>query len=144
MFYKQKSIVQQLSLQIKSIKQFSTINFPSTSFRASSYNFFTSSFSFGCSHYYRDYIFPYFPRLPPPLSQPPPYRQLRARRALSLFHNFRLRTTALSLQTLYSDSALLILNRTLLNSDNIITPFCLSTDNILPNNIFLGLVSAHP
>ena len=47
------------------------------------------------------------------------YRQLRARRALSLFNDAPLRTTRrLSLCTLYSISPLLVLNGTSLNIDN--------------------------
>ena len=47
------------------------------------------------------------------------YCQLRARRALSLFNNVALRTRrVLSLYNVYGDSALLVLNGTLLNSIN--------------------------
>ena len=47
------------------------------------------------------------------------YRKLRARRALTLFKDVPLRTTrALSLYKVYGDSALLVLNRTPLNSFN--------------------------
>ena len=49
------------------------------------------------------------------------YHQLRARRVLTLFNDVSLRTRrALSPQTLYSDSALLVLNGTSLNSINIL------------------------
>ena len=47
------------------------------------------------------------------------YRQLKARRALSLFKDVLLRTRrALLPRTLYSDSTLLVLNRTSLNIDS--------------------------
>ena len=47
------------------------------------------------------------------------YCRLRARRALTLFNNIPLRTRrALSPQTLYSDSPLLVLNGTSLNNIN--------------------------
>ena len=47
------------------------------------------------------------------------YRQLRARRALSIFKDVPLRTRrALSLYKAYGNSALLVLNGTSLNSDN--------------------------
>ena len=47
------------------------------------------------------------------------YRQLRARRVLSLFKNVALRTRrALLLYNVYGDSALLVLNGTSLNINN--------------------------
>ena len=52
------------------------------------------------------------------------YCQLRARRALSLLHDVPLRTRrALSLCKVYGDSALLVLNGTLLNSVNALLAF---------------------
>ena len=57
------------------------------------------------------------------------YRQLRVRRALSIFKDVLLRTRrALVLYNVYGDSALLVLNRTSLNL--VIAPFWLSTDNM--------------
>ena len=54
-----------------------------------------------------------------PAAVTPSYRQLRARRALLLLKDVPLRTRrALSPQTLYSNSALLVLNRTSLNIDS--------------------------
>ena len=47
------------------------------------------------------------------------YRQLRARRVLSIFKDVPLRTRrALSLYNVYGDNALLVLSRTSLNSDS--------------------------
>ena len=59
------------------------------------------------------------------------YRQLRARRAISIFKDVPLRTRrALSLYKVYGNSALLVLNRTSLNI--IVTaPFWLSPDDVI-------------
>ena len=46
------------------------------------------------------------------------FRQLRARRALSLFNDVLRTRRVLSLYKFYGDSALLVLNRTLSNNDN--------------------------
>ena len=70
------------------------------------------------------------------------YRQLRARRALSIFNNVPLRTSrGLSLYKVYGDSALLFLN---IVEQHHAMPFCFSTLlNSINAFLFLNIVEQH-